>query len=77
MAGLVDFYPKVVSPRSSVLESEMVSSLIDRELRSWDTNKVKSTFLPHEAEVILGIPISLRLLNDSLIWAWTPTVTFL
>lgn len=67
---------KVVSLRSSVLESEMMSSLIDRELRSWDTNKVKSTFLPHEAEVILGIPISPRLLNNSLIWAWTPTGHF-
>ncbi|KAL0014364.1 hypothetical protein SO802_001433 [Lithocarpus litseifolius] len=67
---------KVVSLRSLVLELEMVSSLIDRELRSWDTNKVKSTFLPHKVEVILGIPISPRLLNVSLIWAWTPTGHF-
>ncbi|XP_075633852.1 uncharacterized protein LOC142606374 [Castanea sativa] len=67
---------KVVSPRTSVLDSEKVSCLIDKELRTWDPNKVKSYFLPHEAEVILGIPISPRLPLDSLIWAWTPTGHF-
>ena len=37
MEGQVDSYPKVlkvVNSRNSVLELEMVSSLIDRELRS-------------------------------------------
>ena len=33
-------------------------------------------FLPHEANVILGIPLSLRLPRDSLIWAWTPKGMF-
>ena len=37
----------------------------------WDEGKVKNTFLPHEAELILSIPISARLPDDSLIWAWT------
>ena len=48
-----------------------VSDLIDVDRRSWDITKVKSTFLPHEAEVVLGIPISFRLPKDSFIWAWT------
>ena len=38
--------------------------------------KVRNTFLPHEAELILSIPISARLLEDSLIWAWTSNGRF-
>ena len=33
--------------------------------------KVKNMFFPNEAELILSIPISARLPEDSLIWAWT------
>lgn len=33
--------------------------------------KVRSMFLPHEAEVILGIPISFRMPEDTITWAWT------
>ena len=59
---------KVVSPRTSILDSELVSDLIHRDVRAWDAAKVRRTFLPHKAEVILGIPISICLLTDSLIW---------
>ena len=41
-----------------------------------DITKVRSTFLPHEAEVVLGIPVSFRLLEDSIIWAWTTSGKF-
>ena len=61
---------KVVSLRFP-LESSKLAWLLDKEKRSWDVNKVRSSFLPHEAEIILGISISPHLLNDSLIWAWT------
>ena len=67
---------KVVSLRTTHPNSEMVVSLINLETRSWDVTKVRNTFLPHEAQVILGIPISHRLPNDSLIWAWTPNGKF-
>ena len=67
---------KVVSPRGSSNNVEWVSNLIDTETRSWDTTKVNSTFLPFEAQVILGIPINPQLLIDSLIWAWTPNGCF-
>ena len=50
---------------------ELVSSLVDVERRGWDVGKVKNTFFPNEAELILSIPISARLPEDSLIWAWT------
>ena len=49
----------------------MVLSLVDVERRGWDVGKVKNMFLPHEVELILSIPISARLPEDSLIWAWT------
>lgn len=67
---------KVVSPRSPSNERVMISSLIDKDRRSWDVAKVNNTFLPFEAQVILGIPISPRLPKDSLIWAWTPNGRF-
>ena len=67
---------KVVSSRSPSSERAMVSSLIDIDRRSWDVAKVNNTFLPFEAQVILGIPISPRLLEDFLIWGWTPNGRF-
>ena len=53
------------------LESKKESCLLDRETGSWNADKVRSSFLPHEVEVILGISISPHLLNESLIWALT------
>ena len=53
-----------------------VSYLLDRETGSWNADKVRCSFLPHEAEVILGISTSPRLLEDSLILAWTNNERF-
>lgn len=66
---------KVVSPCIPV-ESNKVSWLLDRESRSWDVDKVRSSFIPHEVETILGISISPQFLNDSLIWAWSANGRF-
>ena len=63
---------RVVSPRGLSTNFVLVSSLINRETRGWDVNSVRNTFLPHEAEIVLGIPISPTLPDDSLVWAWTP-----
>ena len=60
---------KVVSPRGLSTSVMLVSSLINRETRYWDVNLVRNTFLPHKVEIVLGIPISLRLPDDSLVWA--------
>ena len=53
-----------------------VSSLVDVDRRGWDVGKVKNTFLPHKAELILSMPISARLLEDSFIWAWNSNGRF-
>ena len=50
--------------------------LLDMERKDQDATKVKNIFLPHEAKVILGIPINPRLLDDSLSWAWTSNDRF-
>ena len=56
--------------------SDRVEQLIGREKGSWDADLVKNNFLAHEAEVILGIPISHTLPEDSLVWAWTRNGSF-
>ncbi|KAF3953180.1 hypothetical protein CMV_021352 [Castanea mollissima] len=72
--GLESF--KVFSPRQPHQEAVLVSDLIDADRRCWDIAKVRRSFLPHEAEVVLGIPVSSRLPEDSFIWAWTNHGTF-
>ena len=67
---------KVVSPRCHIQGLDRVEQLIDKELGLWDAALVKSTFLLHDAEVILSIPISPTLTEDSLVWAWTKNGTF-
>ena len=67
---------KVVSLKPPQAESELVAELIDMDRQNWDVAKIRGMFLPHEANVILRIPISPRLPRDSLIWAWTPRGIF-
>lgn len=41
----------VVSPRPQSFKGELVEDLLDREYGRWNTNVVKNSFLPHEAEL--------------------------
>lgn len=67
---------KVISPYAAQLGMELVLSLLGADRRAWDVAKVRKTFLLHEAEVVLSIPISFNLPDDSIIWAWTPNGKF-
>lgn len=49
---------KVASPRTTLSNGVLVSCLIDHELHAWKADAIRRTFLPHEAQVILGIPLS-------------------
>ena len=50
---------KIMNPKVPISRGgEMVSSLLDEERGVWNTNLVRNTFLPHEADMILSIPIS-------------------
>ena len=79
MERQMDPFPKsvkVTSPIDVHTGVEKASSLLDIDKRSWDVVKVKNIFLPHEAKVVLSIPISGRLPKDSVMWAWTTNGIF-
>ena len=68
---------KVISPKVQISRGgEMVSCLLNEESRGWNVDLIRTTFLPHEAEVILGIPISPVAPKDSQVWTKTPDGTF-
>lgn len=68
---------KVISPKGSDGELVKVVQLIDGETGVLKVDLIKKTFLPHEAETILRIPLSPRLLEDSRIWAWSKNDNFI
>lgn len=57
---------KVISPLTSVQPETKVSSLINQDLGVWKKELVDRLFLPREAAVILGIPLSNKLPLDSI-----------
>ena len=67
---------KASSPHADHQNEERVSSLLDAASRCWDVAKVRAIFLPHEAEAVLSIPISFRLPEDSMRWAWSSNGKF-
>ena len=50
----------VISPLSQVDDDTRVSFLIDQDRFVWKVSLVKKLFLPHEVDMILGIPLSFR-----------------
>ena len=68
---------KVISPKVQIRGGkEMVSTLIDEESRGWNSDLIRTAFLPHEADVILGIPLSPMALEDSQVWTKTANGIF-
>lgn len=66
----------VVSPRPQNFEGELVEDLLNCEFGRGNSSVVKNSFLPHEVEAILSIPISQSLPDDALVWAWTKKGNF-
>ena len=66
----------VISSLPSIAPETKVSSLINPELRGWNSSLVNQLFLPHEATVICGMPLSIRLPPDKIIWGLTPSGMF-
>lgn len=64
---------RVVSPRNELHldNGDLVSYLFDHDLHVWKTEVVCSTFLPDEAEIILGIPLNALFTKDRQIWLAT------
>ena len=59
---------KVISPQDGYGDFPWVSSLIDVDTRWWKIDVINATFLPHEANTILNIPLNYNLPEDCLIW---------
>nr|POE86698.1 hypothetical protein CFP56_46909 [Quercus suber] len=58
----------IIFPLPSVLPETRVSSLIDADLRGWKSEVINEMFLPGEASIIRGIPLSIRNTEDMVIW---------
>ena len=70
---LPDLYSKsVVSPRDFLGSDARVSVLIDNDHRCWMKETIDNIFLPHEAALILSIPLSLRTCEDQFFWPHNP-----
>lgn len=61
----------MVSPPPLELAESRVCDLIDIFARSWKTELIQKTFMPHEADVITGIALSSHMPEDRQIWALT------
>ncbi len=48
-----------------------MEQLIDDQSNTWKTEVIKITFIPHETEIILGIPLNSHSRSDSIIWGGT------
>lgn len=62
---------KVLSPQGHNTRVVKVAQLIDNVTGTWKAELIKETFLPHEVDNILSIPLSPRLPKDSRVWAWS------
>ena len=49
----------VISSLSQVAAKTKVNSLIDQDQVRWNEEVVRNLFLPHEAELILAIPLTI------------------
>nr|POF12073.1 hypothetical protein CFP56_08840 [Quercus suber] len=70
----IDFEDHMESKK--VADDTKVSFLIDQDRFAWKEWLVTELFLPHEADIILGIPLSFRRPPDRIAWAHTPSGIF-
>ena len=73
---LVKTHRCVVSLMPTIEPGARVNTLIKAETGEWNTYEIQRLFLPHEAATICGIPLSIRLPPDQIIWGLTPSSTF-
>lgn len=56
------------SPVSGLPPESKVSDLVDSEEHQWKTASIEQEFLPHEASIIKGIPLSILEIPDWKVW---------
>ena len=62
---------RVISPQKNFPNNSRVCALIDEDNRCWLEDIIYDEFLPHEADAIMRLPLSLEATDDKLIWAET------
>ena len=67
---------RIISPTGSLPQTCKVSELIDGEAHLWRFDLIRSEFLPFEASMILGIPLSCQVTADKQIWLPTHNGTY-
>ena len=66
----------VILPLPQLADDTRVSFLINQDRFAWKESVVKEFFLPHEADIILGIPLSFQHPPNHIAWAHTPSSMF-
>ena len=61
----------ITTPRCTNPCVSQVAHLIDHQSRTWKKKLIREAFLPHDATAILGVLLSTRHHNDSLVWGGT------
>ena len=59
---------RIVSPPVTLPLESKVSALIDEVNYYWRSDLIQTEFLAHEADLILGIPLSCQSIQDEHIW---------
>jgi len=63
---------KVISSPRLLGCQALVSNLINSDTWEWKNELIHQIFVPYEAEIILGLPLSSTLPADALIWSANP-----
>ena len=69
-------YPRILFPTQPPWEGPKVSDLIVKDLGEWNSAVVRQLFSVVEADLILSIPLSKRLLGDRMVWSGTRNGNF-
>ena len=65
---LVPSCKKVLSTPNLLDSNAMVSGLIDRERHYWSQETIDANFLPHDASIIMAIPLNVGDCVDMITW---------
>ncbi|XP_075670478.1 uncharacterized protein LOC142640297 [Castanea sativa] len=59
---------RVLHPAPNIEEDMKVSELIDQDSRGWDREFIWRNFHSDDAEAILRVPLSYRVISDTVVW---------
>ena len=67
---------KVLTRLNTLPAQSLVSLLINLETIAWRDQSVRQVFIPTDVQSILSIPLSVRMPQDRLVWAFTSKGNF-